>query len=283
MHTKNQRRNLRRRARRAGKDVSNHDQDDHVEIPTDSAPDSDRTAPTPGDQCGSCLDETLGAGLECCLGCGMAFSDCDIQDDSSRGTVAGIPTEVEDDFFDACSEADADDDDDDSVVYALACGDQDDEYTPEDDGMERGVDVTVDSGAGLPVASRKHFPGMKVTSSEGSRRGQKFMGPGGDLIPNRGQMQPQIIVESGDTGIMNFAEADVRKPLLAVSAINAKGSPVWFDGVDSFILPKSATKLPEIRDLIRQIKSKIRLHQSRGTYVMRTWRKPSGPFQGPGR
>ena len=90
-------------------------------------------------------------------------------------------------------------------------------------------------------------------------------------------MKPQVVVESGDTGAMNFAEAEVRKPLLAVSAINSKGSPVWFDGEDSFILPKSATKLPEIRDLIRQIKSKIRLHQSRGTYVMRTWRKPSGP------
>ena len=109
------------------------------------------------------------------------------------------------------------------------------------------------------------------------------MGPGGDLIPNRGQMSPEVIVESGDAGRMNFAEADVRKPLLAVSAINAKGSPVWFDGQDSFILPKSATQLPEVRDLIRQIKSKIRLHQQRGTYVMKTWRKPTGPFQGPGR
>ena len=61
------------------------------------------------------------------------------------------------------------------------------------------------------------------------------MGPGGDLIPNRGQMSPEVIVESGDTGRINFSEADVRKPLLAVSAVNAKGSPVWFDGAQTFI------------------------------------------------
>ena len=58
-------------------------------------------------------------------------------------------------------------------------------------------------------------------------------------------MTPEIIVESGDTGHLNFAEAEVRKPLLAVSAVNAKGSPVWFDGAQSFILPKAATELAE--------------------------------------
>ena len=109
------------------------------------------------------------------------------------------------------------------------------------------------------------------------------MGPGGDLIPNRGQMTPELIVESGGTGRLNFAEAEVRKPLLAVSAVNSKGSPVWFDGVQSFILPKGAPELIEIRTLIRKMKSKIRLHQKGGTFVMRTWRKPTGPFQGPGR
>ena len=108
------------------------------------------------------------------------------------------------------------------------------------------------------------------------------MGPGSDLIANRGQMSPEVVVESGEIGRINFAEAEVRKPLLAVSAINAKGSPVWFDGRESFIIPKSFQLIPDVRALIKQIKSKIRLHQNRGTYTMRAWKKPLGPFQGPG-
>ena len=109
------------------------------------------------------------------------------------------------------------------------------------------------------------------------------MGPGGDLIPNRGQMTPEIVVESGDIGRLNFADAEVRKPLLAVSAVNRKGSPVFFDGAHSYILPKGAKELTEIRSLVRKVQQKIKLHENKGTFVMRTWRKPSGPFAGPGR
>ena len=83
-------------------------------------------------------------------------------------------------------------------------------------------------------------------------------------------------------GRVNFAAADVRKPLLAVSAVNGKGCPVWFDGPESFIVPKGAAQLPEIRNLIQQIKAKIKLYQHKGTYVMKAWHKPSGPFHGPG-
>ena len=109
------------------------------------------------------------------------------------------------------------------------------------------------------------------------------MGPGGQLIPNEGQMAPEVVVELGAVGRINFAAADVPKPLLAVSAVNAKGSPVWFDGSESFILPKGAPELAELRAIIKKMKLKIRLRQSKGTYTMRAWRKPPSPFQGPGR
>ena len=164
----------------------------------------------------------------------------------------------------------------------FACDEKDDEYNPGRDGMERLPDITVDSGAGLPVANPKHFPGIAVRPSEGSRRGQKFMGPGGDLIPNQGQMSPEVLVESGDVGKLNFAAAEVRKPLLAVSAVNKKGSACWFEGAESFIIPKGATELPQIRSLIKQVRQKIRMYEKNGTFTMRVWRKPSGPFQGPG-
>ena len=43
-----------------------------------------------------------------------------------------------------------------------------------------------------------------------------------------------------------------------------------------------ALELPEVRKLIAQIKQKIQLHPNNGTYTMRTWEQPEGPFQGPG-
>ena len=55
-------------------------------------------------------------------------------------------------------------------------------------GLERYQDITVDSGAGLPVANPKHFPGTAAVASEGSKRGKKIQWPGGELLPNQGQI-----------------------------------------------------------------------------------------------
>ena len=81
---------------------------------------------------------------------------------------------------------------------------------------------------------------------------------------------------------MNFAEADVRKPLLAVSALNKKGNPVWFDNENSYIVPSTAKNLALIRKMLREIDNKIPLHLSNGVYTMKSWRRTS-PFQGQGK
>ena len=81
---------------------------------------------------------------------------------------------------------------------------------------------------------------------------------------------------------MQFADAEVQQPLLAVSAINAQGNPVWFDGHESYIIPAAAVELPEIRRKIAEMTKKIKLHMERGTFKLRSWEKPSAPFQGPG-
>ena len=124
--------------------------------------------------------------------------------------------------------------------------------------------------------------GCKILPSEGSRRGQIFLGAGDEKIPNQGQITPQMVVESGALAKVPFAAARVRKPLLSVSACNRKGNPGWFDGERSYLLPHDAEELPEIRRLIAKVQSKIKLHLSNGVYKMKTWRKPAGPFQGPG-
>ena len=55
-----------------------------------------------------------------------------------------------------------------------------------DDEWEK-LEITVDSGAGNSVANGDNFPGIPREESEGSRRGQSYVGAGGEKIPNRGQ------------------------------------------------------------------------------------------------
>ena len=79
-----------------------------------------------------------------------------------------------------------------------------------------------------------------------------------------------------------MAGAKGRKPLLAVSDLNGKNNPCWFDGEQSYIVPAGSAEIPEIRGLIQKVKRKIRMHMDNGVYKLRTWRKPSRPFQGQG-
>ena len=109
-----------------------------------------------------------------------------------------------------------------------------------------------------------------------------FLGAGNEKIPNQGQINPLMAVESGGIARIPFQAAKVWKPLLAVSACNGKGNPGWFDGHNSYLFPAGAPELVEIRKLIKQMKGKIKLHMANGVYTMRTWKKPAGPFQGPG-
>ena len=125
-------------------------------------------------------------------------------------------------------------------------------FDPAMEGLTRLPDITMDSGAAISVANHEQFPGSVVVPSSGSRQGQKFVAASaaGKPIDNRGQFSSDLLIETGELGRLNFADADVRKPLLAVSSCNAKGNPVWFDGHQSYWLPKNAPELTEIRRLV---------------------------------
>ena len=101
-------------------------------------------------------------------------------------------------------------------------------------------------------------------------------------MPNLGEMKLDMVLESGDDGALTMQAADVRKPLLAVSALNKRGNPVWFDNDQSFIIPSTAENLAKVRQMIKSIRNKIPLHPTNGVYTMRAWKR-TRPFQGPGR
>ena len=101
-------------------------------------------------------------------------------------------------------------------------------------------------------------------------------------MKNEGQFSPEQLLESGDVGKFNYAAAQVRKPLCAVSDLNKKGNPCWFDNDLSNIIPANCPQLPEIRRLIGEATGKIPMHLDKGTYKLKTWMPPSSPFQGQG-
>ena len=108
------------------------------------------------------------------------------------------------------------------------------------------------------------------------------------MIPNLGQLAVSLMTLSGIVGRTTWQAAEVRKPLMAVSAINDKGNLVLFDLEGSAIVPSTAPEVAEIRKLVKQARDKIDLQRKGGVFTMRAWRadpvaaaaKPVFPRQG---
>ena len=151
-------------------------------------------------------------------------------------------------------------------------------HNPDDDLLE----IIVDSGAGESVAAHKHLPQCPLVDSPGSLAGQKYLGPGGEEIPNMGQFTAMMTIEGEREGKFTFQAAPVRKPLLAVSSVNDKGNLVVFDGDASFIIPGTGPQVAQLRKLIQTQSGKVKLHRKNGVYTMRAW-KPKPVFSRQGR
>ena len=159
---------------------------------------------------------------------------------------------------------------------------------PETRGLREIPPITVDSGAAQSVMNPKHLPGIPLEPSEWSRKGLKYQGPGKELIPNLGQMCVSLMTIGGMIGRTTWQAADVRKPLMAVSAINDKENMVIFDLKGSGILPGHLPEVGEIRRLLKVIQDRkdgIDLERSGGVFTMRAWRtnKDEEVFAGQGR
>ena len=144
------------------------------------------------------------------------------------------------------------------------------------------VDITMDSGAGAPVANPKDFPGCVVTDSPGSLAGQIFVGPGNEKIPNEGQFVAPMRLDDGRITQSTYQAAQVRKPLMAVSSVNDKGNLLVFDEKGSFILPGiNKGLISQLRALIQKVPDKVPLHSKNGVFHMKAWKlKPGFTRQG---
>ena len=82
--------------------------------------------------------------------------------------------------------------------------------------------------------------------------------------------------EHGKTGFKTFQEADVRKPLVAVSETCDNKNICLFsnEACGSFVAPVSDPAVQKMLRLAQQIKDKIQVHRERGTYHIPAWIVP---------
>ena len=88
-------------------------------------------------------------------------------------------------------------------------------------------------------------------------------------------MTAKRLMPNGVVSATKFQAADIRKPLLAVSGMNDRGNPVWFDHDQtggSCIIPKGSPELAQIRKLISHIQTRVKLERKGGVFQLRNWK-----------
>ena len=137
----------------------------------------------------------------------------------------------------------------------------------------RYFDITVDSGAGKSVMPPDAAPDYELQTSAGQLEGQHFVGAGGDRIKNLGQkVVPLQVLGSADEQMRcaTFQVAQVRKPLMAVSASCDAGHFCLFDNDGSFLIVRDSAEGREIRRLAKRCVDKMALERRNGVYVLPT-------------
>ncbi len=94
------------------------------------------------------------------------------------------------------------------------------------------IEVVLDSGAGLHVGNRKHFPGYTVEPNDLSKAGAGFVAADGGVIDNQGEVLLQMTTTDGRGGehaiSSKFHVADVTRALWSVGVICDAGLEARF-------------------------------------------------------
>ena len=93
--------------------------------------------------------------------------------------------------------------------------------------MRRGI--TMDTGAHHNVMPRRMVGKKKIRPSPGSRIGMKYVGAGGERIPNEGEVDFPFRTAEGHKQNVVFQIAEVNKALCAVSYLVDRHNQVIFD------------------------------------------------------
>ena len=133
-------------------------------------------------------------------------------------------------------------------------------------------DITLDSGASHSVNDgARYTPDWPLDSSEASRRGVNYIGPGGGLIPNKGERRGKMGFEKGIIANTCYQEGGVRKPLLSVADVEDQGNIMIFSSHGSIVAPMTEPSVIKILELLSQIRTGIKVHRVSNTYRIPAW------------
>ena len=134
--------------------------------------------------------------------------------------------------------------------------------------------IGIDSCASDNVMARRHLRAYQIKSSEGSRRDQKWGSASGHSIANEGEVTYRFMMEDGKIGEGTTQVGEVRRPLAAVSKITKAGKIAFFSQGEDWLIDKKDPIALEILNLVRKAKRKTRMYEHKGTYRVRAWMIP---------
>ena len=97
------------------------------------------------------------------------------------------------------------------------------------------VRSVMDSGAAQSVAPPSMAPGVTITASPGSQRGQHYVSACGGRLPNMGQQKMKVQTNEGRDAMVLYQIAEVSRPLTAVSQTCDNGNWVVYTPEGGFI------------------------------------------------
>ena len=130
----------------------------------------------------------------------------------------------------------------------------------------RKIQILVDSGAAENVLPPDLLPDYEIQEGEARKNGVKYMTADGNEIPNLGELDVPFRTYEGHKCGIKFQLADVKRPLLSVTALTAKGNRVSFHSTGGTIVSQDG-------------KQKIDFKKQQGVYVLEVY---VPPFQGQG-
>ena len=92
------------------------------------------------------------------------------------------------------------------------------------------------SGASNSVAPIEAHPGVKISESAGSRRGQHYISAGNERLPNVGEQIVHFKTKEGNRSSLKRQCAPVTMPLLSVSHIWDAGHRVIFKSTGGYMV-----------------------------------------------
>ena len=125
----------------------------------------------------------------------------------------------------------------------------------------RKIQILVDSGAAENVLPPNLLPDMEAKEGEAAKKGVKYMTADGNEIPNLGEFDLPFRTYEGHKCGIKFQLADVKRPLLSVTALTSKGNTVTFSETGGKIVSPDG-------------KQNIGFHRQQGVYVLEVYVPP---------